>query len=290
MLLENNSGHSKNSLSRTKLLCQLAVISALLILVWAIGIEPDLLIVKNYELTIPNWPPEFNGLKLAIITDLHVGSWKIGSKKVQDIVEKTNAEHPDLIILLGDYVASKRRVRTVKPFDFAQYLAPLSAQLGAYAILGNHDWWYDGELVRRQLERVHITVLENSTAQVQYHGKILWLVGLADLWTRHPDFDNLLLKIPEQDPIIVLTHNPDIFPKVPARVSLTLAGHTHGGQVAIPFCGPIIVPSKYGHRYASGQIIENGKHLFVSTGIGTSILPIRLFVPPEISILTLKGD
>ncbi len=231
-----------------------------------------------------------NGLKLAIVTDLHVGSWKIGSKKVQDVVEKTNAEHPNLILLLGDYVASSRKVLAVKPFDFAQDLAPLSSQLGAYAVLGNHDWWYDGELVRHQLERVHINVLENSTAQVHYRGKTLWLIGLADLWTRHPTFDNLLLKIPEQDPIIVLTHNPDIFPKVPARVNLTLAGHTHGGQVAIPLFGPVILPSKYGRRYAKGHIIENGKHLFVSTGIGTSILPLRLFVPPEISILTLHGN
>jgi predicted MPP superfamily phosphohydrolase len=248
-----------------------------------------MVVVKKYQIAIPNWPAELNGLKLAIITDLHFGSWKIIPAKVAEVVALTNREEPDLILLLGDFVSSKKDNNNGNTYNFAQYLAPLSAKLGVYAVLGNHDWWYDGELIHRQLERVQIKVLENSNVQLHYRGRTLWLAGIPDFWTRHPDPVSLLSNIPEQDSIIALTHNPDIFPKVPSRVNLTLAGHTHGGQVAIPFFGPLILPSKYGQRYAKGHIVENGKHLFVSTGIGTSILPIRFLVPPEISILTLTG-
>ena len=113
---------------------------------------------------------------------------------------------------------------------------------------------------------------------------------MADLWTRTPDIPGTLKDIPDDDPILLLTHSPDVFPDIPARVSLTLAGHTHGGQVNLPLVGRPIVPSKYGQRYAAGHIIEQGRHLFVSTGVGTSIIPVRFRVPPEIQILTVSSS
>src|SRR4030095_10957928 len=112
----------------------------------------------------------------------------------------------------------------------------------------------------------------------------------ADLWTRRPDVEGTLRKIPlDRNPIIMLTHNPDVFPDIPARVSLTLAGHTHGGQVNLPFVGRPIVTSTFGQRYAIGHITEQGHHLFVSSGLGTSIIPVRFRVPPEIVILTIRS-
>jgi predicted MPP superfamily phosphohydrolase len=114
------------------------------------------------------------------------------------------------------------------------------------------------------------------------------VVGIADLWTRKPDIEGGLHQVEIDDPVLLLTHNPDIFPGVPQRVSLTLAGHTHGGQVNLPVAGRLVVPSKYGQRYAFGYIVEDGRHLFVGGGVGTSILPVRFRVPPEVVILTLQ--
>jgi hypothetical protein len=114
-----------------------------------------------------------------------------------------------------------------------------------------------------------------------------WIAGVADLWTRPVNIPRALSGVPAEEPVLLLTHNPDVFPDVPARVALTLAGHTHGGQVALPFVGRPILPSRYGQRYAYGLVVEEGRALFVSPGIGTSLLPVRFRVPPEISIVTL---
>jgi predicted MPP superfamily phosphohydrolase len=178
----------------------------------------------------------------------------------------------------------------IEPEIIAGILKDLRARFGVYAVLGNHDWGYDGYRVRKALESTGvIKVLENEVTQININGESLWLAGLVDKWTRIQDVDGTLRKIPPGQTIIALTHNPDIFPTIPPSVSLTLAGHTHGGQVNLPFVGRLIVPSDYGQKYAAGLIVEQGKSLFVTTGIGTSIFPVRFRVPPEIAILTLKS-
>ena len=117
-----------------------------------------------------------------------------------------------------------------------------------------------------------------------------WLAGVGDWWKRRRDYARALARIPEDAPVLAFTHNPDVFPEAPRRVSLTLAGHTHGGQVVLPFLGRLVVPSQYGDRYAIGHVVEDGRHLFVSPGLGTSILPVRFGVPPEVSLITLVGE
>jgi hypothetical protein len=130
-------------------------------------------------------------------------------------------------------------------------------------------------------------VLENQNVRLTYRGRAFWLCGLADLLTRGDQLLPTLAKLDDAEPVLVLTHNPDVFPEMPARVSLSLAGHTHGGQVNLPIVGRPIVPSSFGQRYAYGLVEENGRKLFVTGGVGTSILPVRFRVPPEIVILTL---
>jgi uncharacterized protein len=127
-------------------------------------------------------------------------------------------------------------------------------------------------------------------ASVEHHGRRLWFAGLADLDARRPDVAGTLARVPSGDPVVVLTHRPDVFPDVPARVALTLAGHTHGGQVRLPLLGALVVPSKFGSRYAAGLIEEQGRRLFVTSGIGTSTVPVRLGVPPEIAEITLTAS
>lgn len=264
------------------------ILLGLILASWAFWFEPNSLIVRHVELKLENWHKEHDGLKIAILTDLHVGSPHINLEKLSLLVEETNKENVDLVIILGDLVITKvKGGKFIEPEPIAEKLKGLKAEK-IVAILGNHDWWYNGERVRKALQDVGIIVLENSSISFSKNEKNLWLAGLADFWTRKIDLNKTLEKTKDNNPILLLTHNPDVFPEIPEQVSLTLAGHTHGGQVKLPFLGRPIVPSKYGERYAIGHIKENNKNLFVGSGVGTSIIPVRFCVPPEVIILTIK--
>jgi predicted MPP superfamily phosphohydrolase len=257
---------------------------------WGFLVEPGRLVVHQQTIQLDNWPQPLDGLRIAVISDIHVDNWFITEKKLRTIVERTNQQQPDLIVILGDYMSSNGWVtHRVEPEVFGPILKDLHAPLGVYSVLGNHDWWYSGVKVRRGLEQNGIKVLENEAAQVDVRGTSLWLVGLADLWTRPQRISETVAKAPEGQPVIVLTHNPDIFPNVPQRVQLVLAGHTHGGQVRFPIIGSVVQSSDYGDRWERGDVFEDNHHLFVTSGIGTSIVPVRFGLPPEIVILTLKS-
>ena len=274
----------------------LAVVATMLLLalalaVWAFFIEPDRIVVHEETIAPRGWPTAFDRLKIAVISDLHAGSPHINKEKLQAVVAKTNELQPDLILLPGDFVVQESVLggKFVEPDEIASSLKELRAPLGVYAVLGNHDWWFNGERVRAALEAAGIRVLENDVTQLERNGEKIWLAGLADLWTRKQDIQGTLAKAQTDAAVIAFTHNPDVFPLIPARVSLTIAGHTHGGQVNIPFLGRRVVPSSNGERYAAGHIIEDGRHLFVTTGIGTSIFPVRFRVAPEIALLTISS-
>ena len=269
------------------LLLVLLIVSCL---VWGFFIEPNRLVVNQQSIQIDNWPKELGGLRIALIADLHTGGWFIDENKLRLIVDRTNQLNPDLVVLLGDYVAPNSwHSRRVEPEITAGVLKDLRASLGVYAVLGNHDWWYNGNKVRRAFEQNGIPVLEDEVAEIKWRDKSFWLAGLADLWTRPQQIDETIAKVPPGSTMIALTHNPDIFPRLPPNVPLLLAAHTHGGQVSIPLIGTPIVPSRFGSKYTAGHVFENGHHMFVTTGIGTSILPVRFRVPPEIVVLTVKS-
>jgi predicted MPP superfamily phosphohydrolase len=258
---------------------------------WGFFIEPNRLVVHQQTIQVANWPKELSGLQVAVISDIHAGGPFIDDKKLRLIVERTNQLHPELIVVLGDYMSGNSwHSHRVEPEVFAPVLKNFSAPLGVYSVLGNHDWWYNGQKVRRALEENGIKVLDNEVAEVKGRGTSFWLAGLADLWTRPQHIQETIDKVPRGKPVIALTHNPDIFPRTPQSVPLLLAGHTHGGQVNLPFIGRPIEPSDFGQRYAAGHVFENSHHLFVTTGIGTSILPVRFRVTPEIVLLTLKSE
>ena len=258
---------------------------------WAFWLEPASLELNEYRLEIPNWPQSLAGLRIAALADLHVGSPFNGLDKLERIVVLTNQSNPDLIVLLGDYVIQGVTGGDfVPPNESAPVLAKLQAPLGVWALLGNHDWWLDGEWVQDTLKHHGISVLENSSVPIQRGSEEFWLTGIGDLWEGHADIPQALKDVPDNAPTVAITHNPDIFPGVPSRVNLVLAGHTHGGQVRIPFFGPVIVPSAHWRRFAAGHIVDDGRHMFVSTGLGTSILSVRFLVPPEISLLVIEPE
>lgn len=256
---------------------------------WAFWLEPSSLELREYGLEIPNWPRSLAGLRIAALADIHAGSPFNGLDKLERIVALTNQSKPDLIVLLGDYVIhGVRGGAFVPPDELASVLAKMQAPLGVWAVLGNHDWWLDAERVQSALEHHGIRVLEDSSAPIRRGSGEFWLTGIGDFWEGRADIPDALQDVPEDSPIVAITHNPDVFPDVPHRVNLLIAGHTHGGQVRIPFFGPVIVPSSYGRRYAAGHVVEDGRHLFVSSGLGTSILAVRFLVPPEISLLVIE--
>ncbi|MBI1763270.1 MAG: metallophosphoesterase [Acidobacteria bacterium] len=258
--------------------------------VWAFVIEPNRLVVRETQLALPNWPRPLNGLRIAALADLHIGAPHMNLAKLRRIVALTNAQQPDLILLLGDYVIQGvAGGQFVEPALIAKELAQLQAEAGVFAVLGNHDQWYSAARVKSSLEQVGILVLENEVAAISLKGGKLWLAGLSDEWTGQPDVPGTFAKVTDAAPILALTHNPDLFPRIPPNVILTLAGHTHGGQCAFPWLGRPIVPSAYGQRYAAGLVLENNRRLFVTTGLGTSILPVRFGVPPEIALLQLSS-
>jgi predicted MPP superfamily phosphohydrolase len=254
---------------------------------WTFFIGPNRLVIREETLAIERWPRALSNLKIAVLSDIHAGGSFIDERKLRQIVERTNQLQPDLIVICGDYISGGRSHHEMDPEKFAPLLKDFRAPLGVYSVLGNHDWWFDGERVRRALEANGIKVLENEVATVETRGTSFWLVGLADLWTRPQRVETTIANVPAGVPLIAITHNPDIFPQLPQGVSLLLAGHTHGGQVRLPLIGTIVSVSRFGERYVSGHIVENGRHLFVTTGIGTSIYPVRFGVPPEIVLLTI---
>ena len=132
--------------------------------------------------------------------------------------------------------------------------------------------------------------MEDESKEIKVGNNTFWLVGVSDYTEGPHDYKKALKLVTPNKPIIVLTHSPDIFPELPQSVNLTLAGHTHGGQVYIPFIGRPIVPSKYGQRYALGLKKEGAKQLFVSSGIGTSIIPVRFLTPPEVSFISIYPE
>ena len=296
-------------ISRRKFLKFLAGLGAFGTSTAAYGIgEPLLqLRVARYRLTPPRWPAGFE-LKVAVIADLHACDPWMSPAHIETIVERTNALNADVVVMLGDYVAGLRWVTgLMPPSEWASLLAGLRAPLGVHAILGNHDYWSDrkvqrqghGKTVARQaLEAVGIPVYENDVVRLSKGAHSFWLAGLGDQLAYVPawrfrrvrrigidDLDGTLGKVTDHAPVILLAHEPDIAMRVPERVALQLSGHTHGGQVRLLGWSPI-VPSRYGNLLAYGHAKVNCD-VIVSGGLGCSIMPFRLGVPPEIVEVTL---
>ncbi|MES2683167.1 MAG: metallophosphoesterase [Pseudomonadota bacterium] len=266
--------------------CGLAVLLA----AWAFWWEPNRLLVREVQVTPGGWPAALDGLKVVQLTDLHVGAPWVGLGKLREVVAASNAQQPDLILLTGDYVQHVLGGEAITPEAIAAELAALQAPLGVYAVLGNHDWWLDGARVARAFSAAGVAVLEDQAAALTHRGRRFWLLGIGDYnQTRH-DWKTPLARLPPGEPVVAFTHSPDVFADLPAAITLTLAGHTHGGQVRLPLLGVLRIPSRYGLRYTIGVIREDGKTLFVSPGIGTSGLPVRFGVPPEISVLRLHAE
>ncbi len=305
----------KRNISRRRVLQGVGAVlaSGMATAAYGFGIEAPSTKVTTYRLTPPGWPEGYK-LNVAVLSDLHVIEPWMGLTRLRSIVDATNALGVDMILLLGDYAAGYQISRlgtVIEPAKWAAELGRLKASLGVYAVVGNHDWWDDRDaqvnkagptFSHTALAAVGIPVFDNKAQRISHNGGAFWLAGLGDQWAfpikgRHKlgrgrGFDGLhdlpatVAQITDDAPVILMAHEPDIFPDVPARVSLTLSGHTHGGQISLFNYSPM-VPSKFGARYIYGHIVEEQRHLIVSAGLGCSLIPFRFGAPPEIVKLQL---
>jgi uncharacterized protein len=256
--------------------------------IWSFGIEPGWLAERRLEIESPKW--ELPPMSIGVASDLHVGAPHVGLAQIDRLVDGINAAHPDLILLPGDFVI-KGIIggESIEVDAIADHLSRLRAPLGVYAILGNHDWWYDGEKVRHALEARGIHVLENESVVIQHQGQGVRLVGVGDDMTGHEDIRRAFRGTNANLPTIVMVHDPANAPDLSAGSVVAFAGHTHGGQVSLPLIGALITPGRAPRSHAYGWLDDVPVPTFVTSGVGTSILPVRFNRRPEYLIVRVTG-
>lgn len=267
------------------LLLVVVLIGALAALLYAFAVEPRLLMVREIEIVDSDIPPSFDGKRIAFLTDIHHGPY-FSLERVRNVVAKTNALHPDLILLGGDY--SHRSAQYIAPCLVE--LARLDAPLGKFGVLGNHDHWYDAELTRQSMQAAGIEVLDNRAEWIALGEGRIRVGGVGDLWEDSQDLSATTDGVRDEDFVILLSHNPDYVESIhSAAIDLVLSGHTHGGQVTLVGLWAPIVPSRFGQKYRSGVVRTSFTTAIISNGIGTTFPPLRLFAPPEIILIHLRG-
>jgi predicted MPP superfamily phosphohydrolase len=247
-------------------------------------VEPRSLRVDRVYVPLAGLSPRFEGLRIVQLSDFHLGPF-VPVKHVRRAVRLANSLEPDLIVVTGDFVSVARRY--VEPA--VDVTGELSAPLGVFAVLGNHDFWVAPRMITSLLRQAGIIVLRNEAVSISRGGARLQLAGVDDIWARADDIGKALAGVEPDEPTILLCHNPDLAPEAPSRgVSLLLAGHTHGGQVRLPVFGPLVVPSKYGKLWAAGLHHVGPMLLYVNRGIGVIPPPVRFLCPPEVTLLELR--
>ena len=262
-------------------------LSAGLVAGYAIFGERYVVLTNSYRLTVPNLPERLSGFRIVQLTDLHYG-FLVPRSLIHSVIKRANALKPDLIVCTGDYVHQRNSCTQID--EVWPILSQLTAPLGVYSVLGNHDHWADTARSDYWLKRSGQD-LRHKSVRIARDGSHFWLIGAGDLWEDHVPLKKLLRDLPDSDCRIVLAHNPDTADTEPySRFDLMLSGHTHGGQVDIPYFGPPVLPVE-NKNYSSGlKRALRGNKVFISRGIGWAICPVRVNCFPEIVVLELVPE
>ena len=295
------AGHKVSRRTFLKLGCGGLLGGAMLCVVgpaYATQVEPRWIEVTRLDIPLPGLPEELEGFTIVQLSDLHVGP-HVTADHIRRGVALTNALEADLVILTGDFVYRSAEYSEA----CARELASLRASHGVYAVLGNHDVWTNADEVAGNLERAGLAVLRNERQVLIVGGARLWLLGIEDtgytggffsdfkaMWREAHDALSILLQgIPPAEARLLLVHNPDFTEMLPrGRIDLILCGHTHGGQVRLPFIGAPVVPSCFGQKYASGLVHRPDALIYVNRGLGLIAPPMRFLCRPEITVLRLR--
>jgi uncharacterized protein len=262
---------------------------------YSVAWEPRRIKIERHSLALADLPPELTDLRIVQLSDLHHGPW-FSIEQIQHTVNLTNSLHPDIILLTGDYVSHSALY--IKPS--IEVLNGLQPRIGAFAVLGNHDWWEGVGKMRDAFARSHIRLIDNDRRILNAERRLvteassgLCIAGVGDLWEDEILPLAALRSIPDTMPRLMLAHNPDtsekgIIATGQLRIDLMLSGHTHGGQVNLPLVGTPLVPSEYGSKYTRGFVDGPGCRVYCNRGVGLTGLPVRFRVPPEITLFELS--
>lgn len=285
----------------------LAVFAAALVcLAYAYFIEPSRLVVNEYEMGVKGWDPAFDGFRVAVISDIHGGSNGITPQYLRGLVAKVNEADVDAVFLLGDYVSRDpfdHARLLMSPEEVVENLSGMRGKYGVFVVLGNHDELFATEALVQAFGRTGYRVLNGKLAEVVLNSaEKLRIYGLQDhtnigIWKNFSgNVKRDLVPTDGTGNLIVLQHSPDVVPVITGDLLISpdlkmmFAGHTHGGQVWLPIIGRPIVPSMFGQKFAAGHVRSDGIDVFVTTGVGTSILPFRFLVTPEIAVVTIRRE
>jgi uncharacterized protein len=241
--------------------------------------------ISNHTIRIKNLPKAFDGLKLVHLTDIHHSKF-VSFNDVFRMVELSNLQNPDVVLLTGDYITwSKKFIPPV-----AEALRGLKSRLGVYAVLGNHDVRVDADQVTQALEKVQIKVLRNASARIDLKGDSLWIGGVDEYMYGQSDIRKAMTNVPRSQPRILLAHNPEIIDEAARhQVDFVLAGHTHGGQIKIPYMRSLNIVTQPGREILEGFVRNGRTQMYISRGLGKVVVPVRILCPPEIPVFYLHA-
>ena len=252
--------------------------------------RPQRHVVQHHALTLPGWPRFSRPLRIAFLSDFHVGSHSGDVARFAALADDVAAHAPDLVLFGGDYMNMQLfGGGRVPPRTVAGILARIAGSCGCFGVLGNHDYVYGKADVAAALREAGIAVLDHGRESFAYENHGIDLVGLSDAHIAWPEGQTLLANLALDRPAIVLTHDPAHFAGVPAGPFLTLAGHTHGGQIRLPRIGALTNASAAPMRWTHGLVVEGGRQMIVTAGLGTSGVPLRIGVPPEFVMIEVTG-
>jgi len=242
-------------------------------------------VVRETRVAVRDWPRGERPVRIVLLSDIHAAGPDMPPSRLERIVGQVNLLRPDLVLIAGDFISEKQL--STRSYSFAEIAAPLaqlSAPLGVFAVLGNHDHWANAPEARVALTNAGVRVLVNEAARAGP----LAIGGLDDDHTGRSDFGRALAAMQMAGGVpILLSHSPDPFPGLPEDVPLMVAGHTHCGQIRLPLIGPVATASRHGKRYACGRFDERGRTLVVTAGLGTSVLPMRIGAVPDLWLIEM---
>ncbi len=272
-----------------KTVCKLLLIITFLgIWIWGIVIEPYCLLdIDKRKVELETWDSNLNGFKIAVIGDFHASAGAFEMARIQRAVEETNAQKPDVILIIGDFVNGKFYSTNADVKTYSKVLSKLSAPYGVYGIFGNHDAKLGIKAVMEIIKRTNIKMLSDSGVEISTPKGKFYIAGLSDYYSDNYSYGKAFRNTTKGFPIILMAHSPSLFYEIPKEATLTVVGHTHGGQIRLPYIGAVFSNSAMGREFSDGLITKNGKTIYITRGLGTSRVPVRFFCPPQISILEL---